>query len=174
MRLEVRMHYPSPPIIHHDDHCLLRAYCLCCAAIQKHTAVLSEEMLNEREIARNGTSRHASKGAGKSASGKGAFGIEAARESTYNLGVAAGLISQTHVRNKARSAHSAAAPRLRDGSWNDMASRGRCVMSPSYQGCCPAEHAGCDAAKKVSILRIAPLAAQPFERFRDPSLVSNG
>ena len=97
-------------------------------------------MLNEREIARNGTSRHAPKDAGKSAGGKGTFGLEAARESTYNLGVAAGLISGTHVRNEARSAHSAAAPRLRDGSWNGMASRGRCVMTPLYQGCCPAEH----------------------------------
>ena len=102
--------------------------------------MLSEEMLNERELARNGTLRHALKGAGKSASGKGVFGLEAARESTYNLGVAAGLISEMHVRKEARSAHGAAAPRLRDGSWNDMASKGRCVMTPSYQGCCPAEH----------------------------------
>lgn len=101
--------------------------------------MLSEETLIEREVARNGTARHAPKGAGKSGSGKGASGLEPARESTYNLGVAAGLISGTDALNEALSAHSAAAPRLREGSWNDKASRGRCAMTPSYQGCCPAE-----------------------------------
>lgn len=102
---------------------------MCCAAIQKQAAVLSEESLAEREAARNGTAQRTSqKRPGKAGSGssKESSMMASARESTYNLGVAAGLISET---SSVSRAHSAALPRPRGSAhWNDKNARGRFVI----------------------------------------------
>ena len=101
---------------------------MCDAALHKQAAVLSEETLQEREAALNGEAQRAkgprsarSPGSSKAASAQGS-----ALDSTYNLGVAAGLISETQAASRA---HSAAAPRLNSSRWNDRTARGRCEIS---------------------------------------------
>ncbi len=87
--------------------------------------MLSEETLLEREAALNGIAEHVKgvKGA-RSAGGSKASSVPAsALDSTYNLGVAAGLISETHTVSRAQSA---AVPRSNSSFWNEKAARGRC------------------------------------------------
>ena len=120
--------YPPAASLLADD----RAF--CCAAIHKQAAVLSEETLLEREVALNGTAQHVKgvKGA-RSAGGSKAGSVPgSALDSTYNLGVAAGLISETQAVSRAQSA---AVPRSNSSFWNEKAARGRC-KSP-YAFCNP-------------------------------------
>ena len=105
---------------------------VCCAAIQKQAAVLSEESLAERDTALNGTPLEAPPKPGRGHGSKGGLMPGAARESTYNLGVAAGLISESRA---ARRAQSAAQPGSRSPHWNDKNRRGRCMRLQALFTC---------------------------------------
>ena len=103
-----------------------------CAAIQKQAAVLSEESLAERDTALNGTPLEAPLKPGRGNGSKGGLMPGAARESTYNLGVAAGLISESRAAGRAQSA---AQPDLRSPHWNDKNRRGRCMWLHAFSTC---------------------------------------
>ena len=83
--------------------------------------MLSEETLLERDVALSGTAQHA-KGAHVAGSAGGSM-RGSALDSTYNLGVAAGLIPETQTVSRS---HSAAVPRTDSSHWNDKTARGRC------------------------------------------------
>ena len=103
-----------------------------CAAIQKQAAVLSEESLAERDAALNGTPLEAPPKPGRGNGSKGGLMPGAARESTYNLGVAAGLISESRAAGRAQSA---AQPGSMSPHWNDKSRRGRCVWPQALSTC---------------------------------------
>ena len=98
---------------------------VCCTAMQKQAAVLSEESLAERDAALNGVPQEAPPKPGRAKASKGGLMPGAARESTYNLGVAAGLISESRAAGRAKSA---AQPGSRSPHWNDKNRRGRCML----------------------------------------------
>ena len=104
----------------------------CCTAMQKQAAVLSEESLAEREAALNGMPREALPKLGRSKGSKGGLMPRAARESTYNLGVAAGLIVESRAAGRAQSA---VQPGSRSPHWNDKNRRGRCMRLQAWSTC---------------------------------------
>lgn len=87
--------------------------------------MLSEETLLEREAALHGKAQRmkGARGVGSPGSSKAETVPGSELDSTYNLGVAAGLISETQGVSRA---HSAAVPRLSTSRWNDKTARGRC------------------------------------------------
>ena len=105
---------------------------VCCVAIQKQAAVLSEESLAERDAALNGTPQEVPLKPGRGNSSKGGLMPGAARESTYNLGVAAGLISESRAAGRAQSA---AQPGSSSAHWNDKNRRGRCMWLQALSTC---------------------------------------
>ena len=93
--------------------------------------MLSEETLFEREVALNGTTQHVkgAKGARSAGGSKAGSMPGSALDSTYNLGVAAGLISETQAASRS---HSAAVPRSNSSLWNDKNARGRCESRHTF------------------------------------------
>ena len=87
--------------------------------------MLSEETLLDREVALSGTAQHVkgAHGAGSARGSKCASMPGSALDSTYNLGVAAGLIPEAQAVSRS---HSAAVPRTDSSCWNDRTARGRC------------------------------------------------
>lgn len=97
--------------------------------MQRQAAVLSEESLAEREAALNGMPQEAPPKPGKGKGSKGGHMPRAARESTYSLGVAAGLIPESRAAGRAQSA---AQPGSRSPHWNDRNRRGRCMRLQAW------------------------------------------